>query len=109
MLLHKAYLTGAHAAAPEAAAQWKHQQSVLLDRSKSWFPPSRQVGPLTLSPILLWGVDDPDLYRKNWRAAKFVDREHYGALEEIKSTRTMLSAGASEPLKKQLDLVVKML
>jgi hypothetical protein len=109
MLLHKAYLTGAELAATEAAAQWEQQQSVLWDRVKSWFSPSRQIGPVSLSPIILWGVDDPDLYRKNWRAAKYVDREHDLALQEIKTTRTMVAPGATDPLKKQLDLVVKML
>ena len=87
MLLHKAYLTGAELAATEAAADWPQQQNVLMDRVMSWFRPNRQVGPVSLSPILLWGVDDPDLYRKNWRAAKYVDREHYEALQELKATR----------------------
>jgi hypothetical protein len=109
LLLHKAYLTGAELAATEAAAQWEQQENVLWDRIKSWFRPSRQVGPVSLSPILLWGVDDPDLYRKNWRAAKYVDREHSFALEEVKGTRAVVSEGASGPLKKQLDLVVKLL
>jgi hypothetical protein len=109
LLLHKAYLTGAELAATEAAAQWEQQEIVLWDRIKSWFRPSRQVGPVSLSPILLWGVDDPDLYRKNWRAAKYVDREHSRALEEVKATRTVVSEGASDPLKKQLNLVVKLL
>jgi len=109
LLLHKAYLTGAELAATEAAAQWEQQQSVLWDRVKSWFSSNRQIGPVSLSPIQLWGVDDPELYRKNWRAAKYVDREHNRALDEVKATRSMLSAGASEPLKKHLDLVVKLL
>jgi len=109
MLLHKAYLTGAELAATEAAAEWEQQQVILIDRVKSWFRPSRQPGPVSLSPIRLWGVDDPDLYRKNWRAAKFVDREHYRALDELKATRAMLSAGAADPLRKHLNLLVKML
>jgi hypothetical protein len=109
MLLHKAYLTGAELAATEAAAEWEQQQTVLFDRIKSWFRTNRQVGPVSISPIRLWGVDDPDLYRKNWRAAKFVDKEHYAALKELKSTRAMLSAGAADPLRKHLNLVVKML
>jgi len=109
MLLHKAYLTGAELAATEAAAEWEQQQSVLWDRIKGWFRPTRQVGPVSLSPILLWGVDDPDLYRKNWRAAKFVDREHTRALDELKSTRAMLSAGAADPLRNHLNLEVKMM
>lgn len=109
MLLHKAYLTGAELAATEAAADWPQQQVVIWDRVKGWFSSKRQIGPVSISPILLWGVDDPDLYRKNWRAAKFVDRTHYQALEEIKATRQMVAAGAQGPLKKHLDLLVKML
>jgi hypothetical protein len=109
LLLHKAYLTGAELAATEAAADWEQQQSVLWDRVKYWFTGGRRPGPVSLSPILLWGVDDPDLYRRNWRAAKYVDRQHYQALEEIKADREMLAAGASAPLKKQLNLLVKML
>src|ERR1019366_4430105 len=89
--------------------QWEQQQSVLWDRVKSWFRTGRQMGPVSLSPILLWGVDDPTLYRKNWKAAKYVDREHSRALEEIKATRAMVQEGATDPLKKQLNLVVKML
>ncbi len=109
MLLHKAYLTGAELAATESAAEWEQQQTILIDRVKSWFFPSHQIGPVSLSPIHLWGVDDPDLYRKNWRAAKYVDREHYEALQELKATRAMLSAGSADPLKKHLNLLVKML
>jgi hypothetical protein len=109
MLLHKAYLTGAELAATEAAADWPQQQSVIWDRVKGWFSSKRQIGPVSISPILLWGVDDPDLYRKNWRAAKFVDRTHYQALEEVKATRQVVSAGGTGPLKKHLDLLVKML
>jgi len=108
MLLHKAYLTGAELAATEAAADWPQQQSVILDRILSWFRPGKQIGPVSLSPILLWGVDDPDLYRKNWRAAKYVDREHFKALEELKATRQMLGPGASKPLKEHLDLMAKL-
>ena len=109
MLLHKAYLTGAELAATEAAADWPQQQSVIWDRVKGWFSAKRQIGPVSISPILLWGVDDPDLYRKNWRAAKFVDRHNHQALEELKATRQMLTPGAEGPLKKHLDLLVKML
>jgi len=109
MLLHKAYLTGAELAATEAAADWPQQQNVILNRVKSWFSSSRQIGPVSISPILLWGVDDPDLYRKNWRAAKFVDRNNHRALEELKATRQMLAPGAEGPLKKHLDLLIKML
>ncbi len=109
MLLHKAYLTGAELAATEAAAEWEQQQMVMFDRMKSWFSSNRHIGPVSISPVRLWGVDDPDLYRKNWRAAKYVDKEHYQALEELKSTRAMLSAGAADPLRKHLNLLVKML
>jgi hypothetical protein len=109
MLLHKAYLTGAELAATETAAEWEQQEIILLDRVKSWFSRDRQMGPVSISPIRLWGVDDPDLYRKNWRAAKYVDRTHYGALDELKATRSMLSAGAADPLRKHLNLLVKML
>jgi hypothetical protein len=109
MLLHKAYLTGAELAATEAAADWPQQQSVIWDQVKGWFSAKRQIGPVSISPILLWGVDDPDLYRKNWRAAKYVDRTHLQALEEVKATRQMLGASGAGPLKKHLDLLVRML
>ncbi len=109
MLLRRAYLTGAELAATEAAAQWEQSYVVLWDRVKSWFRPSRQPGPVSLSPILLWGIDDPELYRKNWRAAKYVDRNRNKALTEIKSTREFLSGGASPVMKAHLDNVVKLL
>lgn len=109
LLLRKAYLTGAELAATEAAAEWAQEKSVLWGRIKSWFKPVPQPGPVSLSPILLWGVDDPDLYRKNWRAAKFVDSHRNFALNEIKSTRAYIATGAAAPLKKQLDLIVKLL
>ena len=109
MLLHKAYLTGAELAATEAAADWPQQQSVIFSRIQSWFSSSRQLGPVSISPILLWGVDDPDLYRKNWHAAKYVDRNNHEALEEIKALRQIVAVDAQGPLKKHLDLLVKML
>lgn len=109
LLLRKAYLTGAELAATEAAAEWAQEKSVLWNRVKSWFKPTPQPGPVSLSPILLWGVDDPDLYRKNWRAAKFVDSHRNTALTEIKSTRAVVATGATAPMKKQLDLVVRLL
>ncbi len=107
-LLHKAYLTGAELAATEAAADWPQQQVVLWDRFKSWFSGPRRQAPVSLSPIRLWGVDDPDLYRKNWHAAKVVDKQHYQALAYAHGTRSMIGPGTG-PLKKQLDLVVKLL
>jgi hypothetical protein len=109
LLLHKAYLTGAELAATEAAAEWPQQQAVLVQRVKSWFVSSPQMGSVSLSPVRLWGVDDPELYRKNWRAAKFVDKNHFLALNELKATRTMLSAGAADKLRNHLNLVVKLL
>lgn len=107
-LLRKAYLTGAELAATEAAAEWAQEKSVLWGRIKSWVKPTGQPGPVSLSPILLWGVDDPELYRKNWRAAKFVDKNRNIVLGEIKATRNVVAPGAADPVKKQLDLVVKL-
>ena len=66
-------------------------------------------GPVTLSPVLLWGVDDPDLYRKNWHAAKVVDRQRYDALQYLKNTREMLLPGADVTLQNQLSYLVKIL
>ncbi len=109
MLLRKAYLTGAELAATEASAQWEQEKSVLWHRIKSWFSPSRHPGPVSLSPILLWGVDDPELYRKNWRAAKYVDKNRNKALSEVKSTREFLATGASPVMKTHLNNVVKLL
>ena len=50
------------------------QQGVIWNRIKSFFGFPDAIVPVSLSPIELWGVDDPDLYRKNWHAAKVVDR-----------------------------------
>jgi hypothetical protein len=109
MLLHRAYLTGAELAATEASADWAQQQIVIWDRVKRWFFNASTPAPVSLSPIALWGVDDPELYRKNWRAAKTVDRDHYPALGYAHNLRDMLRGGASPDLKKELDLVVKLL
>jgi len=109
MLLHRAYLTGAELAATEAAADFSQQQVVVFDHIKRWFTHSPAPEPVSLSPIELWGVDDPDLYRKNWRAAKTVDRDHYPALAYIKNLRDVLGPGASPELKKEFDLIVKLL
>jgi hypothetical protein len=110
MLLRRAYLTGAELAATEAAADWPQQQVVIWDRVKRWFSNSGAPAPVSLSPIQLWGVDDPDLYRKNWHAAKTVDRQHYEALEYVKSLRGMLTTGGDTgALQKHLELLTKLL
>jgi hypothetical protein len=109
MLLRRAYLTGAELAATEAAADWTQQQAVLWDRVKRWFSKPKNPGPVSLSPLVLWGVDDPELYRKNWRAAKTVDKQRFKALEYVKSLRGMVSAGETGPLQKHLELLTKLL
>jgi hypothetical protein len=109
MLLRKAYLTGAELAATEEAADWYQQKYVITNRIMSMFSSSNRPQPVTLSPIRLWGVDDPELYRKNWRAAKYVDKNRYEALQYLKSTRAMLKEGGSKVLQDHLDLVVKLL
>jgi hypothetical protein len=109
MLLHRAYLTGAELAATEAAADVAQQQAIWGYRLKSVFAQNAGPGPVTLSPILLWGVDDPDLYRKNWHAAKVVDRQRYEALQYLKNTRQMLLPGADATLQAQLGYLVKLL
>jgi len=109
MLLHRAYLTGAELAATEAAADIAQQQAVWGYRLKAFFGQSAGSGPVTLSPIELWGVDDPDLYRKNWHAAKVVDRQRNEALQYLKNTRQMLLPGADTTLQKHLGLLVKLL
>lgn len=108
-LLHKAYLTGAELAATESAADWAQQGIVVWNKMKSWFVRSANPTPVSLSPVLLWGVDDPALYRKNWHAAKVVDRQKFMALDYMHSTRTMIAPNAAPELKKHLDLVVKLL
>jgi hypothetical protein len=109
MLLHRAYLTGAELAATEAAAEWAQQGVVIWSRIKAFFVQPINPLPVSLTPIHLWGVDDPELYRKNWRAAKTVDRLHNQALDYIHSTREFLAGGASPVLQKQLSLVTKAL
>lgn len=109
MLLHRAYLTGAELAATEAAAEWEQQQIVIWSRIKAFFIKPDNPLPVSLTPIHLWGVDDPDLYRKNWRAAKLVDRLNQRALEYIRPTKAELAEGASPRLQKQLSLVTRML
>jgi hypothetical protein len=109
MLLHRAYLTGAELAATEAAADMAQQQAIWGYRLKSLFAQNTGPGPVTLSPISLWGVDDPDLYRKNWHAAKTVDRQRYEALQYLKNTRQMLLPGADAALQAHLSYLVKLL
>jgi len=109
MLLRKAYLTGAELAATEAAAEVYQQQAVWGHRMKAFFGKAEGQGPVTLSPILLWGVDDPDLYRKNWRAAKIVDKQRYAAMQHFRQTKEMLLPGANPALQKHLNLVTKLL
>lgn len=109
LLLHKAYLTGAELAATEAAADWPQQQVVLWRKVKSWFVTSDTPAPVSLSPIRLWGVDDPDLYRKNWRAAKTVDRQRNEAMIFLHSAKSLLGPGATGPLAKHLDLLTKLI
>jgi len=109
MLLHRAYLTGAELAATEAAADLAQQQAVWGHRMQEFFKGKTGLGPVTLSPILLWGVDDPELYRKNWRAAKIVDKQRYSAMQYLRSTKEMLLPGANPALQKHLGLVTKLL
>jgi hypothetical protein len=109
MLLHKAYLTGAELAATEAAADWPQQQVVIWSRIKGWFTGPSRNAPVSLSPIQLWGVDDPDLYRKNWRAAKFVDKNRFAVLATMRQTKGMIMEGAAKPLQQQLTLLTKLL
>lgn len=109
MLLYRAYLTGAELAATEAAAEIAQQQAVWGHRVKEFFGTGNGPAPVTLSPILLWGVDDPELYRRNWRAAKIVDKQRYGALQYVKDTRQMLMGGADPVLREHMNLLVKML
>jgi hypothetical protein len=108
MLLHRAYLTGAELAATESAADMAQQQAIWGYRFKSFFVQNTGPGPVTLSPIALWGVDDPELYRKNWHAAKQVDRQRYDALQYLKNTRQMLLPGADKTLQNQLSYLVKL-
>jgi hypothetical protein len=108
MLLHRAYLTGAELAATEAAADIFQQQNVIWNRIKTFFGFGAVVAPVSLSPIHLWGVDDPELYRKNWKAAKTVDKLSYPALNYLRPTKGMLLEGAVGPLQKHLGLLTKL-
>jgi hypothetical protein len=109
MLLHRAYLTGAELAATESAADVYQMWTVFWNRVKTVFTKSEYPAPVSISPIKLWGVDDPDLYRKNWHAAKQVDKMSREALDYVRPTKGMLSEGAAEPLQKHLGLLVKLL
>ncbi len=109
MLLRRAYLTGAELAATESSADAFQQSNVLWSRFKSYFGRSETPAPVSLSTIHLWGVDDPELYRKNWRAAKYVDKYGRYALNYIRPTKGLLKEGAGPALQKQLDLVTKLL
>lgn len=109
MLLRRAYLTGAELAATESSADVYQQSNVLWSRFKANFGSSDAPAPVSLSTIHLWGVDDPELYRKNWRAAKYVDKYGRYALNYIRPTKGLLKEGAGPALQKQLDLVTKLL
>ncbi len=109
MLLRKAYLTGAELAATESHADWAQQQAVVWTRIKAFFGVVSPIPPVSLSPIELWGVDDPELYRKNWRAAKTVDKLQNQALASLRSTKEFVKEGANSTLKTHLDLLTKML
>jgi hypothetical protein len=109
MLLRRAYLTGAELAATETAADAYQQGNVLWNRIKSYFVKNPTPAPVSLSTIKLWGVDDPELYRKNWRAAKQVDKFGHQALNYVRPTKALLMEGAVGPLQKHLGLVTKLL
>jgi hypothetical protein len=108
MLLRRAYLTGAELAATETAADVYQQGNVLWSRFKSYFVKSSAPAPVSISSIHLWGVDDPDLYRKNWRAAKKVDKQGHAALNYVRPTKAFLSEGANKALKNHLALLTKL-
>lgn len=108
-LLRKAYLTGAELAATESKAEWDQSHHVWWYRFKSWFKKPDQIGPVSLSPIRLWGIDDPDLYRKNWRAAKIVDKNRFAVTNEMRNTKEFLMPGANPEIKKHLDLLTKLI
>src|SRR5437762_11946795 len=109
MLLRRGYLTGAERAATEAAADIFQQKNVAWNRVKAFFGVSTSPAPVSLSPIHLWGVDDPELYRKNWKAAKKVDRLRNEALAYLRPTKSIVWEGAVPPLQKHLMLLVKLL
>src|SRR5262249_34431962 len=105
----RAYLTGAELAATESAADVYQQGHVIWRWMTSFFVKSKEPAPVSISPIHLWGVDDPELYRKNWHAAKQVDRMSHQALDYIHHTKGMLMQGAAPALEKHLGLIVKLL
>jgi len=109
MLLRRAYLTGAELAATETAADVYQQGTVIWSRIKSYFVQTTAPAPVSLSSVHLWGVDDPELYRKNWHAAKQVDKLSYQALNYVRPTKSFLIEGAAQPLQKHLDLLTKLL
>jgi hypothetical protein len=110
LLLRRAYLTGAELAATESAADVYQQGSVLWDRIRRYFGGGAETPPpVSISTIKLWGVDDPDLYRKNWHAAKQVDKNSYQALNYVRPTKSFLQEGASGSLSKHLNLLTKLL
>ncbi len=109
LLLRRAYLTGAELAATETAADVFQQGNVVWNRFKSYFVRPDSPAPVSLSSIHLWGVDDPDLYRKNWHAAKVVDKLNQKALNYIRPTKSLVMQGAAGPLQKHLDLITKLL
>jgi hypothetical protein len=109
MLLRKAYLTGAELAATETAADVYQQTNVLWKRFKSYFVKSIEPAPVSIATIRLWGVDDPELYRKNWRAAKKVDKLSPQALNYTRNTKAFLLEGANPQLQKHLGLLTKLI
>ncbi len=109
LLLRRAYLTGAELAATETSADVFQQGNVIWNRFKSFFVQSEAPAPVSISSVHLWGVDDPDLYRKNWRAAKQVDKLSHQALEYVRPTKAILMEGAAKALQKHLGLLTKLL
>ena len=109
LLLRRAYLTGAELAATESAADVFQQTNVLWNWLKSFFVQPTGPAPVSISPIKLWGVDDPELYRRNWHAAKQVDKMSREALNYARPTKSFLLEGAAPPMQKQLGLLTKLL
>jgi hypothetical protein len=109
LLLRRAYLTGAELAATESAADVYQQGNVLWSRLKSYFVQPSGPAPVSISPIHLWGVDDPKHYRKNWHAAKQVDKMSRDALNYVRTTKSFLLEGAGGSLQKHLGLLTKLI